>query len=302
MFTKTQSACSKRIIGDLDIFKEGKDEDWEKMYQSIMDPKYKKQTRNFSRIIHGKSSENPKIFLIPRERGGPSYKETKLKDFNNNDLQYCPISKGYSMQDVSSFSLGPVVGEGLCIVNSAFSKAICVMHIEGNGKLNLKRKSYWQRSKNILRKIEIINSEEMKVDNITVNIKDWLTTNKSLWFDEWKKWSQCIALTSVGDFHWNDDTPTLGYWHGDKYLNFVDWKKECYIKPAYELIPKTNVYMFMNDLYSKEKISLGLVHPKAMEGEEDAITKEYIRELYDSKTIMCCMPYCVAGLLLGVEI
>lgn len=82
------------------------------------------------------------IYFIPRERGGPSYKSVPLEGVINDDVQYCPISKGYPMQDVSSFTLGPIVGEGLCLVNSAFSKSICIMHIEGGGKVDLKRKNH----------------------------------------------------------------------------------------------------------------------------------------------------------------
>lgn len=300
-----QTACSDRIIGDLNIFKESKDskdDEWEKMYQQIMNPKYKKNTRNFNRVIHGKRTENPKIFLIPRIRGGPSYKEAKLEDCKNEDLQYCLISKGYPMQDVSSFTLGPIPEEGLCLVNAAFSKCISIMHIEGNGKLNLKRKNYWQKSRKPIRKIEIIDSEKMTVDQKEVNIKEWLEQNKDLWYDEWEKWRQHIALTNIGDFHWTNNNEVVGYWYKNKYINFVEWKKECYIKPAYDLIPKTEVYKFLEALYKQGKISLGLVHPKAAEGLEKAITSEYISEMYNSKTIMCCMPYCVAGFLLDVKI
>ena len=39
-----------------------------------------------------------------------------------------------------------------------------------------------------------------------------------------------------------------------------------------------------------------------LEEKEKAITPEYIRSLYDSDKIMTCMPYVVAGYLLGIEI
>lgn len=45
------------------------------------------------------------------------------------------------MQGVSSFSLGPVVGEGLVVVNAAFSKVIYLQHLIG-GIVNYKRKNF----------------------------------------------------------------------------------------------------------------------------------------------------------------
>ena len=209
-------------------------------------------------------------------------------DANPEDLQYCPISKGYSMQDVSSFTLGPVVGEGLCVVNAAFSKTICIMHIEGGGVVDLKRKSFWKPKKNPTRHIEIYDNTHILVDGVKFRIIKWLKNNLELWFDEWDKWRKSIAVSSIGDFHWTDNSPRICFKHGDNYLDFVTWKKECYIKPAYELIIKTNVYKFLKNTYNNG-ISLGLVHPKGKEGEEHAITKEYIRELYDDENIMACM-------------
>jgi hypothetical protein len=297
---------SKRLIGDLKIFESKDEKDWEHMYSQIMDPKYKKETRNFSTTVTGKKTTNTSLYIIPRSRGGPSYKETKLVGATNEDIQYCPISKGYSMQDVSSFTLGPVVGEGLCLVNSAFSKCICIMHIEGGGKVNLKRKTYWQRSKTPDRSFKVIDAEKMivieKGKSEEVYIHQWLKENENLWLAEWEQWRKHIALTNVGNFHWNEDTPTVAYRYGNNYLDFVSWKKQCYIKPFYELAVKTKPYQFMNTLFKEHKISLGLVHPKSNEGEELPITKEYITELYNSKNIMCCVPYCLAGMLLDVAI
>ena len=101
-----------------------------------------------------------------------------------------------------------------------------------------------------------------------------------------------------------DDSQVIAYKYNNQYLNFIEWKKQCYIQPAYDLIKKTKEFEFMNHLYHDLHISLGLVHPKGLNHNDEiipVITKEYIRELYDSDQ-MCCMPYCIAGLLLGVEI
>lgn len=103
----------------------------EKIYQEKYENvKYKKNSKNFSTVIHGKPVELPNIYVIPRQRGGPSYKDVKLELDDANDIQFYPISKGYSMQDVSSFTFAPVVGHGLNIVNRAFSKCISVQHID----------------------------------------------------------------------------------------------------------------------------------------------------------------------------
>lgn len=139
-------------------------------------------------IITGKkhtSGEAP-IFLVPRERGGPSYLKVELEGVDNEDVQYALISKGYPVKDLSSFTLGTVVGEGLCIVNAAFSKSITVAHIEGGGKVDLKRKNYWKRSKEPKRKIKLISFTEMKVDGARYNIFELLKNNEKKWPPEWE--------------------------------------------------------------------------------------------------------------------
>ena len=144
-----------RSIGDLNLFNNLDQEAWEQEYQKIMDLKYKKNTRNYSTLIHGKEwthSELPPIYLVPRVRG-ESYKEIRLYGIDNNDdVYYAPISKGYSMGDLSSFTLGPVVGSGLCLVNAAFSKKIMVSHIEGGGKFNTKGKIFGKQRRTQLDK------------------------------------------------------------------------------------------------------------------------------------------------------
>lgn len=297
-------ACSKRIVGSSNLFSITDENIWEQEYKKIMDPKYAKNIRNYSKTIHGKPCENPLVYVIPRERGGSSYKEINLEGSDCKNLFYAPVSKGYSMQDVSSFTMGPIVGEGLCLVNSAFSKSICIMHIEGGGKLDLKRKNFWKPSKNPPRKIDYINDTLINIDGNVVVIQEWLFENEHLWLEEWEKWRAAVALCSLGDFHWADsDTLTLAYRYKGKYIKFREWKKECYIRPSYNLLPKNHVFLFLQDILKKHKISIGLVHPKGRSnGKEKPITREYIRELFDSEDEMCCQPYVVAGRLLNVEI
>lgn len=302
-----KSVSSNRIVGDTSIFDLNTNEQfWEQIYKFIMDKKYAKGSRNFSQNIYGSPFDNgiAPIYLIPRERGGPSYLSVNLEGADKNNVQYCPISKGFPMQNVSSFTLGPIVNEGLCLVNAAFSKCICIAHIEGGGKVDYKRKNFWKRNKTPHRNICFIDNTYMSVDNAKVNIIEWLTTNKELWFPEWELWRRSIALCSMGDFHWCDNLGSiLKYKKGEKYLDFVEWKKECYIKPSYELLPHTDVYKFLHYLWKENNIPLGLVHPKAvLTTAEKPITPEYIRYLYDSEDEMCCQPYVVAGCLMGVSI
>lgn len=303
----TTPASGKRTIGDMRIFEvKATEQMWEDMYQKIMNPKYKKNTKNFSRNITGNpvpKGEEPPIFLIPRERGGPSYLKTPLEGVNNEDVQFAPISKGYPMQDVSSFTLGPVEGEGLCLVNAAFSKSITVAHIEGGGHVELSRKNYWKRPKTPSREIVMVSAVSMRVNDKKVNIQEWLAKNEKLWLPEWQVWRKAIALSSEGGFHWTDGLgETVMYRYGERYLNFVQWKLECYIRPAYDLMSETDVYRFLEKVY-KKRVPCGLVHFMATKNEsEKPITREFILELMTSPNEMICLPYVVAGRLLHIAV
>lgn len=282
---------------------------WENMYNmQYTGNKYKKNTKNFSMKIHGKSVDNPNIYIIPRQRGGPSYKDVLLEYDNAEEIQFCPISKGYSMQDVSSFTLGPVVNHGLNIVNSAFSKCIAIKHIDGSGIFSDKTKMFWKKyRKSPIRNIIDMDEYHMMVDGILENKKKWLEMNLHLWFDNWKNWHDAIRMSANGNFNWCSDSETIIYCNcvsgTNEYMNFVNWKKSCYISPAYELFDRNDnrVIQFLKYLYHEKKISIGLVHPMGKLGnKENAITSDYIRELYDCPYDMTCMPYVVAGYLLGV--
>lgn len=303
---RTYPASTKRVIGDPNFLNSVQTRDaWETLYKIVMNPKYGKNTRNFSQNIVGVPQEGniAPIFLIPRERGGPSYLSVPLEGVNPDHVQYCPISKGFPMQDVSSFTLGPIIGEGLCLVNAAFSKTICAAHIEGGGVVDLNRKNFWKRSKKPVRNICMMGPNVMYVDGVLTYVEQWLRANETLWYPQWELWRRAIALCSQGDFHWTDDLgDVITYRKGTEYLDFVRWKKECYIRPSYELLPTTRVYQFLQQIWGQYNIPLGLVHPKAVLGNaEKPITAEYIRELYDSYE-MCCQPYVIAGCLLGVPI
>ena len=289
------------IIGNTSLFNSEDIAEWEAEYQRVMDSKYKKDTRNFHPTTISLSRNygaEPPIYLIPRERGGPSYKATQVEGAKNEDLAYCPISKGYSMQDVSSFTLGPIVGEGLCLVNAAFSKCIYTWHLEG-GKVNLKRKSFWQSSGE---RHVVLKGKEIEVDGKSYEKYSWLKKNEKLWLAEWQKWRQSIAMASRGSFHWGGDDQPVAYFNQEEYIGFVEWKKKCYIGPAYDLLPHTRVYQYLEKTRNEGR-PLGLVHPMAITGQaEKAITKEYLRNMYDDEFEHVCMPFVVAGKLLGVEI
>lgn len=299
---------SNRKIGDVSLLNNLDEETWEKAYKEIVNPKYQKGKRNFSRkFVSNVVIEQPPIYMVARERGGASYKDIEVKECRVEDIYFAPISKGYSMGDVSSFTLGPVVGKGFCIVNCAFSKVICLHHLQG-GSFDSSRKDFWKTLRKPVRNISMDEtSEYLIIDGEKIEKHNWLHFNKHLWYPEWKKWSDAIALCSDGDFHWTDKSETVAFFDTirnekqERFLTFVEWKKECYIKPAYELIPKTSVYHYLTEL-RKKGCPIALVHPKAKEyGYIDPITKEELEMLFDSD-IMCCMPYVVAALLLGVKI
>ena len=304
--SKSRKIFSQKVIDY--AFNNPTEKVWEELYQAIMDPKYKKNTRNFTTKLTGEPVQGtPSIYLIPRQRGGPSYKNVNLVDENGvsvspKSIQYCAVSKGYGMQDLSSFTMGPVVGEGLCVVNAAFSKCICIHHIEGGGKFNPKRTTFWERSKKKLRDVVYINEKSIKIDGMVYDIKEWLKANEKVWLPEWLKWSRAVALCSMGDFHWARDTENVGYRHQGQYLDYVPWKIECYIKPALSLMVKTKAYQFLSDLYNVHRISVGLVHPKSACGVNSPITLDYIKNIIDNQHHMACMPYLVAGKLLGLVI
>jgi hypothetical protein len=304
--TRTDIAGNWKIA-DLSLFDSKDNILWESAYKTIVNPKYQKETRKFKNTQKVTAIDypgEPPIFLIPRQRG-KSYKEIEFEDkkLESNNLFFAPISRGFSMQDVSSMTLGPIVGEGLVLVNAAFSKQILVAHLEGGGCLDLRRKNFWRRAKKPHRNIEFINNQ-LFVNHQLVDMKKWLESNKSIWFSDWNAWRQHIALCSDGGFHWNKGLGDIVcYYHQERYLDFVSWKKQCYITPSYELLPKTKVFRLLQKLHAQDKLPLGLVHPKARNNDKlQAITRENIRQMFDSPTVMCCQPYVVAGRLLGVEV
>ena len=297
---------------DIPEYREEIKELWEREYELIMDPKYKKGTRNYTKHkgIVPRYFVDPPIFVVPRERGGASYKSVPLmmnkEQINSNDVIYCAVSKGYGMQDVSSFTLGPVVGEGLCIVNAAFSKVICIFHLEGNGYLDTSRKNYWRQSKTPKYKIRIIEEYDgekgiIEVDRKKYNTKDWLKDNEKEWKANWEEWRKHVALCSLGWFHWDNDEIPVAFGYKNEYIGFVEWKKKCYIQPAYDLLEDNSVFLYLKGLRDKG-CALALVHPMGRKSRERNITKDTIRQLYDDKYTMSCLPYCVAGKLLGIDI
>ena len=295
----------KRKVANVDVLKSIDANLWENAYKENIFPKYAKQSRKYTSTISGKEwtgEGNPPLYVVPRVRT-ESYKSVNLLGIDKNDVYYAPISKGFSMQDVSSFVMGPVVGQGLCIVNVAFSKEIAITHIEGNGKFNEKRKTFWQKARKPKYNIQILDDIYMSVDDEKVEKEEWLEKNKDEWFPEWLKWSQNVALCGLGNFHWTGDSPTVLYYNDGQYLQFVEWKKKCYIQPAYDLLPNIETFQWLKKVWLEHKRPMGLVHPKGKSDKgEEAITPEYIRELYDSEHSMSCMPYVIVGKMLEVPI
>jgi len=165
----------------------------------------------------------------------------------------------------------------------------------------LKSANFWKKSRRS-NGIEIVDANHIRVNGNLHQTITWLQQNEAIWCPEWIKWSKHVALCSRGSFSWDHDD-IIGYRHHEMYLSFVEWKKECYIKPSYELLPQTREYQFLELVWKTHHRPLGLVHPKAMsETAETPITRALIRELYDSPDIMCCQPYVIAGRLLNVPV
>ena len=298
---------TKRQILEASLFNSLDSELWEKAYVHTMETKYSKYHRSYKvpiPKIPWNDTGKPPLYIVPRIRGGPSYKSVPLEGLTSDQVFYALASKGFPMQEVSSFTLGPIVGEGLCLVNAAFSKVISSFHIEGNGIIDYRRKNFWRPSRRPERKIEFEASDRvhMKVNGETVVVNDWLRENEDLWLDDWETWRKNVALCSRGDFHWSAKADRLGHRHHHEYLSFVDWKKQCYIQPSYDLLPETKVYKTLLDLRAK-KIPIALVHPMGFKHEAGtAVTRAQIRMMFDSDTIMSCQPYVVAGKLLEVPV
>lgn len=112
-----QKVSGSRVIASFDLFETEEKDAWEEIYEKVMDNKYKKKTRSYSKTFENqalnKPSKNGNVYLVTRQRG-KSYKGLEFDDASCSDIQYCPISKGFSMQDLS----GPIIGEGLCLVNA----------------------------------------------------------------------------------------------------------------------------------------------------------------------------------------
>lgn len=298
------NTAGKRNIYDLSLMASSDPTEWEAAYNATMEEKYHKHKRNFNlgQYVTPYTGSPAPIYIVPRVRGGPSYKEVPLAGVTNDQVYYAPVSKGYPMQEVSSFSLGPVVGEGLCVVNAAFSKIITIAHIEGGGKVNFKRKYLWEPARNPLRQITLVDSEHILVDGTTYITKQWLSLNEHLWLQEWEYWRACVSLCSRGDFHWSNNSPIVSYRYQGIYLNRADWGKQCYIAPAYQLLPYTRVFQHLQQLHANN-VPLGLVHPKGMKHEaEQPVTREEVRRLYDSPVEIACMPYVIVGAILHVPI
>ena len=306
-------ALSTRKITDSSLFNTTDPQLWEAAYQDTINPKYKKGTRNCRIKPPTTKFHDAPIYLVPRERG-TSYKDIPLfdsagKQVKPDDVFYAPVSKGYGMQDLSSFTVGPIVGEGLCLVNTAFSKAIGIMHVEGGGKWSDKRKNFWIRNKKPKYQIHRVTSDTMSVDSVVVNIHEWLDSHKDEWYPEWLKWHDSVALCGDGNFHWIDDWETLAYYHPSvprsitseyvpgSLLNFQQWKTQTYLKFSMDLMPSIPDFQRLQDLRQRGVV-LGLVHPKAKSTSETPMNRDELQAFLYGPHDMCCQPYIVAYMLL----
>lgn len=112
----TVKISGKRQIGNFTVFDSTNPQLWEAEYQRIMNRKYAKGSRSFSTEIVGNSwsgEGKPHIFLVPRVRGGPSYKSIPLQGVTSDDVVYCPISKGFFDARCFKLHTGSNCGRGL---------------------------------------------------------------------------------------------------------------------------------------------------------------------------------------------
>ena len=314
---------SNRVVGDLTLLDNPDPEAWEQAYVTVMDAKYRKQTRKYTINITDipkywakyfpdiQATGGAPIYVIPRVRGGPSFKSTPLHDpategglLPSESVFYAGISKGYSWQDVSSFSIGPLPKHDLCLVNAAFSKSITLAHIQG-GEVDYHRKDFWKplpvkRRRNI----ELGQDGYLLVDGESHRTETWLREHQDLWLPEWSKWRRSVAMCSKGDFHWTDKSSVIIYYDhvADRFMDFVEWKLNCYVRPSLDLLPQVPAFQDLLKLH-REGIPLGLVHPKGTKvGPEEPVTREQLLELFHDPMEMCCQPYVVAAGLLGMTV
>jgi len=189
-------ASSKRIVGDPKLFESNSKKEWEAAYKQIMDKKYAKNTRNFNSSTNS-TLRGGAIFIVPRIRTD-SYKRFDLKDgestMDKTQVFYAAISKGFGGQDISSFTMGPIIGEGLCLVNAAFSKSVCIKHIEGGGKVNLARKNFWQKGNPKYTIKE--RGDDMYVNGKLVEKVEWLRKHEGEWLEEWESGEELLLYVA----------------------------------------------------------------------------------------------------------
>ena len=110
------SASRGRLVADPSLFQSNDPHQWELAYRQVMNGKYAKGTRHYSQQLVGRpcpGSDPSPIYVIPRQRGGPQLQKfTSGGGVQASDVQYTLISKGFGMQDLSSFTFAPHCGRG----------------------------------------------------------------------------------------------------------------------------------------------------------------------------------------------
>lgn len=197
-----------------------------------------------------------------------------------------------------------IKGIGSSLLNFALSKQICIDHINGSGRFNPKRTTYWQNIKPPKYNIKIYDNNNIKVNNIIYNKIEWLDEHEDEWYSEWKCWSEAISNSGNNGYHWLN-TNIIVYRYCGEYLNFRDWKKFCYIERSYLQLPKINIYWLLEDIWdNNETIRINYIENINISNtlNEKCITKDYIRYLYNHSTKIPPISYVMTGLLLDVNI
>jgi hypothetical protein len=283
---------------------------WEEAYQKCVPFKYSKSRYSPKKVDASEDKKEipaPRVYVIPRIRT-QSYKIPLEGVDDPTTIVYCPISKGYGMQGLSTFSLGPSCDPKnpfLVLVNGAYSKVIAVEHLEGKGCFDLKRKNFWKRARKPLFTIEMEGFDKIRVNQKLFDLSSWLNDNRQLWYPEWSKWSKHVTFYGEGSFHWSK-TPTVTYCNpylqedlqeDSKALQFIDfatWKQQYYIQPGLQLMESRWEWKYLVSLLKSGRV-IALTHPEGHAfPPQQPLQLSLLQELIDSKEDFCTMPYVVA--------
>ena len=283
---KTIKHCK---IADVNLFDISNKNIWMEAYRLVQNNRLKPGYYNYSRKLIGTPNQQfPTVHVVKRVRGGESYKNIKLKDIdgnpiNANDIFWVPVSKGYSFSDLSPYVIGPIPSHGINILNATCSKVILSCHL--NGKFDLSRNNFWKKNNHAH-------------DEGAYNIESLLEND--VWYNEWKKWSDHVALCGESSSHWTDDMGKIIAYVKVKPDNVEDlgldsffYNKEDYHRNTYEnwLIESwenIEAFKYLYKRFNIDKIHIALVHPVVSDAHDMSIpiTISYMNQWISNNNLM----------------